>query len=171
MTSCGNCHTSWVGDQEFCKKCGASCLPGVVTAANVLGSTDKPVGPGAGGKAGHPGLAANVAGALCYAFGLVSGIVFLVLAPYKKIQFVRFHAWQSIYFSVFWVVFTVVWTTLVLIFEAVTGGFLISLIIPIDCLLTLAAIGCWVWLMYRAYLGEQTRIPIVGGLARRHAGR
>ena len=46
------------------------------------------------------GMTDNVAGALCYVLGLVTGIVFLVLAPYNQNKFVRFHAFQSIFFHV-----------------------------------------------------------------------
>ncbi len=45
-----------------------------------------------------PGLTENVASALCYALGWITGIVFLVLAPYNQNRTVRFHAWQSIFF-------------------------------------------------------------------------
>jgi uncharacterized membrane protein len=171
MPFCENCGTSRAATQEFCPKCRASGLPGVVTVANALRATEKTSGPESKSDAAKPVLTANIAGVLCYAFALVSGIVFLVLEPYRKISFVKFHAWQSIYFSVAWVTFTVTWSTLVLIFEAVTGGFLAALIIPIDCLLTLTGIGYWVWLMYRAYLGERRRIPLLGELAKRTADK
>ena len=41
----------------------------------------------------------NVVGALTYLAGFVTGIVFLVLDPYKSNSFVRFHAFQSIFFN------------------------------------------------------------------------
>src|SRR3569833_1979309 len=40
------------------------------------------------------GLAPNVAGALSYLFGIITGVIFIVLE--KENQFVRFHAMQSI---------------------------------------------------------------------------
>ena len=40
------------------------------------------------------GLDENVGGALTYAFGWITGAVFLLLEPTNK--FVRFHAWQSV---------------------------------------------------------------------------
>ena len=46
------------------------------------------------------GLSENVASALCYVFGLVSGIIFLVLAPYNQNKTIRFHAFQSIFMHV-----------------------------------------------------------------------
>ena len=50
------------------------------------------------------GLAPNVAGALSYVLGLVTGILFVLL---ERDRFVRFHAFQSILVSVAWIVFWV----------------------------------------------------------------
>ena len=41
----------------------------------------------------------NVAGALAYLFAPLGGVLFLVLEPYNKDRFVRFHAFQSIFFG------------------------------------------------------------------------
>jgi len=45
------------------------------------------------------------------------------------------------------------------------------LLIPIDCVLTLAGIGYWVFLMYRAYQGKQYKIPLLGKLAEIRANK
>src|ERR1019366_2020806 len=45
-------------------------------------------------------MADNVASALCYLAGLITGIIFLVLEPYNKTPVVRFHAFQSIFLHV-----------------------------------------------------------------------
>ena len=50
--------------------------------------------------AGSPAMADNVASTLCYALGFITGIIFLVLEPYSKNRVVRFHAFQSIFFSI-----------------------------------------------------------------------
>jgi uncharacterized membrane protein len=41
-----------------------------------------------------------MAGALCYVMGPVSGALFLFWKRYRRNAFVRFHAWQSIFFSI-----------------------------------------------------------------------
>src|SRR5215475_1186409 len=41
--------------------------------------------------------------ALSYLLGFITGIVFLFVEPYAKDDFVRFHARQSIVFSVAWI--------------------------------------------------------------------
>ena len=77
--------------------------------------------------AGGTGLSSNVAGALCYLLGLVTGIVFLMIE--KEDRFVRFHAMQSIVLSV--AVFVV---SLVLGFIPILGwivGLLINLAVAV----------------------------------------
>ena len=50
-------------------------------------------------------MSSNVAGLLCYILGFITGIIFLVIEPYKNDKFVRFHAFQSIFFNVALIVF------------------------------------------------------------------
>jgi len=49
----------------------------------------------------------NVAGALCYLVGFITGVLFLILEPYSKRPFVRFHAFQSVFFSVGWILLSI----------------------------------------------------------------
>jgi len=99
----------------FCAKCGAQLAEGVT----FCGSCGAPVGaaPGAAPPAAaSSGMASNVAGLLTYILGFITGIIFLVIDPYKNDKFVRFHAFQSIFFNVaivvFWIVFTILSTIL-----------------------------------------------------------
>ena len=81
-------------DTRFCQSCGAStelkadtCVPPVeVPPAVVVMSTSAQSEP--------KRLDTNVVGALTYLAGFVTGIVFLLLDPYKSNSFVRFHAFQ-----------------------------------------------------------------------------
>jgi hypothetical protein len=52
--------------------------------------------PPSGPPAAAGGMTDNVASALCYVLGLITGILFLVLSPYNQNKTVRFHAFQSI---------------------------------------------------------------------------
>ena len=63
----------------------------------------------------------NLAAALSYALGFITGILFLVLEPYKNNRFVRFHAIQSIIFSVACVAFSIVWSIIVGILVSIAG--------------------------------------------------
>src|SRR5258708_349305 len=56
---------------------------------------------GGGYQPGPPGggMQENVASLLCYVLGWITGIIFLVMDPYKNNRNIKFHAWQSIIFS------------------------------------------------------------------------
>ncbi|MFB6189529.1 MAG: DUF4870 domain-containing protein [Halapricum sp.] len=121
------------------------------------------------------GLDDNVAGALAYLLGIVTGVVFYVLEPDN--EFVRFHAAQSIAISaVFFVAGLVVaflGTILsALFFSGSMGGFLVggflSLVLSLVWFVVLiAGFALWLYLMYQAYQGNTPRIPIAAGLADR----
>ena len=76
------------------------------------------------------GLDANLAGLLCYLFGWVSGLIFLII---DKRPFVRFHAAQSIGISVGVVVGMIAFWIVTIILAFITGGFgvLFGLLFPL----------------------------------------
>lgn len=98
------------------------------------------------------GLDANLAAALAYAAGWVTGLAFCFLE--RENRFVRFHALQStIVFgglSIAWIVALAV---------PVIGWIAAFLVIP-----PVTAV-LWLVLMYRAYQGERCSIPVAGALA------
>jgi uncharacterized membrane protein len=103
------------------------------------------------------GLTPNVAGLLCYLFGWVSGLIFLLIE--KESKFVRFHAIQSI--AVYVVFFVLV---LIFLFIPFIGW-------VIDILLYIAMLILWILLMYKAYQGEKFKLPIVGDFAEKQANQ
>jgi uncharacterized membrane protein len=110
------------------------------------------------------GLAPNVAGALAYLLGPITGELFLILE--KNSSFVRFHALQSIVFGVIWIIF---WIALSVISSVVPVlgwivGFLISIVAGLGGLIL------WLLLMYKAYQGQEWEMPIAGGIARKQMG-
>lgn len=112
-------------------------------------------------------MAPNVAGLLCYVLSFITGIIFLVLEPYKNDRFVRFHAFQAIFFGITVIVFSIVWNML---FIMIPFGFLFSLFGMVGMLLWLGIFLFWLFLMYKAYNGERFMIPIIGDLAAKQAG-
>lgn len=99
------------------------------------------------------GLQPNVAGALSYVLGWVTGIVFLILE--KENKFVRFHAIQSI-----------------VVFGALTVAEIIFSFIPVvgwilNLLLGIGGFILWIVLMVRAYQGQSCKVPIAGDIAER----
>jgi uncharacterized membrane protein len=103
----------------------------------------------------------QVVAALTYLLGLVTGILFLYLEPYDKDEFVRFHARQSIAFSIAWFVVNVVLG----VFIAVLPFSLGRLFAGLQELINLGMAIMWVFLMYKAYIGERYRIPQLADLA------
>ena len=84
---------------RFCAKCGAAVGAGPASPpppqSPPLTSYPPPVPP-----PGAAGMTDNAASALCYALGIITGVLFLVLPPYNQNRTVRFHAFQSIFLFV-----------------------------------------------------------------------
>jgi uncharacterized membrane protein len=109
---------------------------------------------------------ANIFAALTYLLGFVTGLIFLYLEPYNQDEFVRFHARQSIGFSVAWFAIAVVFG----VFIAVLPHGLAALLNFILTLIDIALAVFWVFLMYKAYNGERYRIPELADIVDSIAG-
>lgn len=113
-------------------------------------------------------LTRNIAGALAYSLGIITGILFLVLEPYRRDRFVRFHAMQSILYFVFAVAFSIAWSIVVGILMNITSWvFVVAL--PARLLISLGMFGLWLYVMYQAYNEREFRIPILGAIASKQA--
>jgi uncharacterized membrane protein len=115
------------------------------------------------------GLTPNMAGALAYSLGIITGILFLVLEPYRRDRFVRFHAMQSILYFVFAVAFSIAWSIVVGILMHISGWIFV-VAFPIRLIISLAMFGLWLYLMYQAYSQREFRIPVLGAIASKQAG-
>jgi uncharacterized membrane protein len=144
-----------VDGTTFCGSCGAA-----------VGGAAPPAAPSAAGT----GMTSNVAGCLAYILGFITGIIFLVLDPYKNDKFVRFHAFQSIFYSVVVIGFTIVWSILSIILGLVSMGFLAGIMFLLSLLIHLAFLAFAILMMYKAYQNEVFKAPIIGDLAAKQAG-
>lgn len=156
MAFCANCGSQV--DGRFCPKCGA--------AAGVTGSGGSATAPAAAPtSAGAAGLAENAACALCYAVGFITGILFLVLAPYNQNRNIRFHAFQSIFYSVACIALGFVFGFIAVL----TGGWTLFLL-PVFWLIRLGMFVLWLVLLIKAYQNQKLVLPIIGPLAEQQAG-
>jgi uncharacterized membrane protein len=98
------------------------------------------------------GLDANLAAALSYLVGFVTGIIFLLVE--KDNRFVRFHAMQS----------TLAFSGIVL-FQLLLNvvPFLGKLVVLF--VVWPASVALWLVLMFKAYQGEEFKLPVVGQMA------
>ena len=117
--------------------------------------------------ASSTGLDPNVAAALSYLAGPLSGAT--ILLAERTSGYVRFHAWQAI--------IGLGGLALVAILLLVSA-FLALFISPFAFTLMyrLAAVAAVLWLvawmvcLYKAYMGQEWELPLVGKYARRRAG-
>lgn len=144
MAFCPTCGTQ-IPDGAACPKCAATGVPGNAVVSAGAGLTD------------------NVAGALAYVT-IIPAIVFLVIEPFNRRPFVRFHSFQCIFF---WVAWTVLWIGLSIIAHIPFFGWATYLIWP---LVSLAGFIIWLIVLLKAYQGKIYKLPMIGDLAEKQAG-
>ncbi|MBA3890700.1 MAG: DUF4870 domain-containing protein [Gemmatimonadaceae bacterium] len=118
---------------------------------------------GAAGDTSSTGLSANVAGAIAYLLGPITGVILLIIE--KESRFVRFHAAQSTVLGVAMVVVSIVLSILTTILAVVPIlGWLAAILL--NFVFSLACFVLWIVLMWKAFNGEEWEFPIAGAYAR-----
>jgi uncharacterized membrane protein len=115
------------------------------------------------------GMDANITALIGYPIGILALVLIFIE---KDNKFVRFHALQSVLWSVGVtigiIVVAVIGTILALVLSAVSGtvATLVGLIVTLVYLvLFLVLFGGMIFAAYKAYSGEMFKLPIVGGMA------
>jgi uncharacterized membrane protein len=155
MPHCTKCGAAVADNAGFCPSCGAPQAGAGAGAAIPAASAQS-------------GMAENVAGALCYVLGWVTGLIFYFI---DKRPFVRFHAAQSIVtFGGLQVIGIVVG---MLFGISLMGGGLggMSIGFGLFRLLQLVGLILWILLMIKAYQGEKFRVPVAADLADKFFGK
>jgi uncharacterized membrane protein len=98
----------------------------------------------------------NRDGMRCYLAGIFFPIIYLTAEPYKSSKFIRFHAFQSIEFTMVWVALTIS-TDSIRHQEGSISGLLSGL--------WLLFLVLWFVLMFKAYRGQMFKLPLLGSLA------
>ena len=111
----------------------------------------------------------NIAGAAAY-LTFLPAIAFLLVDPYRRNTFVRFHSLQCLFLWVAAIVLAVVvrLAGLVLFIVPVLGPLLVTLV---DVIVSLAAFLTWFVLLVKALQGEMFRLPWLGNLAEKYLDR
>lgn len=125
-------------------------------------------GPGYGGAGGSStppgqGMSSTAAAAVSY-ITFIPAVIFLVMEPYNRDRFIRFHAWQCI-------ALTVVWVGLGIVFSVLGFAGLHLLLWLIHSLIVLALFVFWLIALIKASQGQWYRIPLIGDLAESFSGR
>ncbi len=172
MPFCAKCGSPVEG--RFCAKCGAEVTAGP-SGAPAPGAMPPPPPPTYGSSVPPPptygsvppppataGMADNVASMLCYALGFITGIIFLVIEPYKRNRTIRFHAFQSIFLSV--AAILIRWVLTIVLLSLHFFDFL-----ALSSLISLAFFALWLFMLISTYQGKQIVLPLIGPLAKQQA--
>ena len=111
------------------------------------------------------GLSDNAAGGIAY-ITIIPAIVFLIMEPFKKSPFIRFHAWQAIFFFVAWAVVDI----LVGVVQHLVPS-AVFLTLTVLQLVGLAVFVVWLIVFISAFGGRRIKLPIIGNLAEAQANR
>jgi len=141
---------------RFCEHCGKEMSEG----AAFCPSCGKPAGPPAPdgeGKATEgttAGIQSNLAGALAYLW--ITAIVFLLMEPYNRDRFVRFHSFQALFLGL----------------VSIAGHIVLSVIPFLGWMLlpfwSLAIVILAIYAAIKAYQNETWMIPVIGPFAQEH---
>src|ERR1039458_5485752 len=145
-------------DSRFCAKCGAE----VLSQGGPPPGLAEPPAPVAAP------MQSNVAAALCYVLGFITGIIFLVMAPYSRDRAIRFHAFQSIFLNVAVIAVDIVIGIFfrIILYAFGFAGLLAGILWPV---FGLACLALWLYLIISAYQGKTVLLPVIGPLAQKQA--
>lgn len=148
MAFCPKCGKEVADGTAFCPGCGA---PQSASAAPAGGA------PAAGNPAASTGgLESHVAAALGYIW--IIAIVWLLVEPYNKDRFVRFHAFQALGLCVVWLVGWFVFALIPFL------GWIAAIFWPLVIFVT------WVLCVVNALQKKWFKLPLIGDFAMQQAG-
>lgn len=112
------------------------------------------------------GLSSNAAAAISY-ITFIPAVLFLVMEPYNRDRFVRFHAWQCIALTIVAVGIAIIFHIL----SILSFHLLWWLMLLINLAIRLILFVFWLIALIKASQGQWYKIPIVGDLAASFAGQ
>ena len=173
MAFCANCGNQIADNIAFCPNCGKAAAQTSAGAAAAPQPAPAPpaanygVVTAASTPASMP-MDENVAGMLAY-FTIIPAIIFLLIEPYNRNRFVRFHCFQSIFTFVAVIVIDIALKiATAMLFVVPVVGWMISA--ALWGLWSLALLGLWLLLVIKAYQHQMFKLPVVGDMAEKQAG-
>jgi uncharacterized membrane protein len=150
-TSCPQCGAQLPPDIAFCTNCGLRMFVG------------------SAGHGARPRFQDNLLAVVSY-FTFIPAIVLLVVPPFKRNRYIRFHALQSVYLTIAGVADGILLRLMVAVLSIVPwAGFFLAWLVT--ALSVLAFFMLWLVLVVKALLGEKFQAPLIGGLAENGANR
>lgn len=163
---CPVCHNEVTPGTSFCNHCGAplAAASGAAPAGAVAPAPMYAVQPAA--TAGSSGLSDTAAAAISY-ITIIPAILFLVIEPYNKKPFVKFHCFQSIGLCVAWfaIWIAVMILQIVLHFIPLIG----ILFVILNMCIGLGFFIIWIIAILKASKGEWYKLPVIGDFAMKQA--
>lgn len=152
MPYCCQCGTPTTETDLYCAACGAR----------------QPVKP----PAPLQGMSPRTASMICYIpiVGWIPAIIVLASSRFRGERDVRFHAFQSIYLFVAWLLVDWVIAPLLALPRMAVPSHFPFFFGPgffVGGLLKLIIFGCWVFMLFKASDGVRYKLPLVGDLAER----
>jgi uncharacterized membrane protein len=162
---CPACHNEVSPQNAFCNHCGAPMAAAAAAPAGV-GATPPSTYAVQPVAAAGSGLSENAAAAISY-ITIIPAILFLVIEPYNKMPFVRFHAFQSIGLTVVWFALWILITVLRIALHFIP---LIGLLFLFaDLVICLGMFIVWLIVVMKASKGEWYKLPFLGDIAEKQA--
>ena len=179
---CPACHNEVAAQNTFCNHCGAAlsgvpatpptpayepvATPNYAQVPPASGPGYVPPPQGATSAAGSGGLSETAAAAIAY-ITIIPAILFLVIEPYNKIAFVRFHSFQSIGLAVVWIA---VWVASMILHIVLHFIPLIGILFFLfDIVVAVGFFVAWLMCILKASKGEWFKLPFIGDFAEKQA--
>ena len=106
---------------------------------------------------GSTGLEPNIAALLAYLLW-IPAILWLVIEPYNKDRFIRFHSFQALFLGLAWFIASIV-LSIIPFLGWIVGFFL-----------WIAVVGLAIYCAIKAYNKEWFKLPVIGEMAEKQAG-
>jgi uncharacterized membrane protein len=145
MAFCSSCGTQIPEGQTMCPACSRPAA--TVTPQTTTGG----------------GLTDNVAGMLAYVT-IIPAIIFLVIEPYNRNRFIRFHSFQCIFFCIALFALGIALSVLTVV------PFMALITIPLHLLIGVGGFVVWIILLIKANQGQMYKLPVIGEMAAKQAG-